>query len=39
MQIAPNILGGYAALVVFLWVSVVVEYQDRIHGGHCTDRK
>lgn len=33
MQIAPNILeGGYAALVVFLWVSVVVEYQDRIHG-------
>lgn len=24
--------GGYAALVVFLWVSVVVEYQDRIHG-------
>ena len=33
MQIAPNILGGgYAALVVFLWVSVAVEYQDRIHG-------
>ncbi len=24
--------GGYAALVVFLWVSVAVEYQDRIHG-------
>lgn len=24
--------GGDAALVVFLWVSVVVEYQDRIHG-------
>ena len=24
--------GGYAALVVFLWVSVAVEYQDGIHG-------
>lgn len=23
---------GYAALVVFLWVSVAVEYQDGIHG-------
>ena len=33
MHVNPNILGGgYAALMIFLWVSVALDYQGRIHN-------
>lgn len=34
MKVSPNILGGgYATLVLFLWASVAMDYQN---GIHCT---
>lgn len=32
MKVSPNILGGgYAALVLFLWTSVAMDYQNGIY--------
>lgn len=31
MKVSPNILGGYATLVFFLWTSVAMDYQNGIH--------